>query len=466
MIIREMSVHQARRALAAPLRQATVQATSALPRCTRSLSTETTDVSPQTPADANITTATSSKPPSLFIRTAKPWSRNKKSNVPDNTAAEFRRAQNLKSYIAKAGAVTERVYHPDDIFRNPPGPADISLELLMAAQVHMGHNTSLWNPANARYIFGIREGIHIISLEQTAAHLRRAASIVDGVAFAGGNILFVGNRPGQTRMVVQAAKMSKGYHLFTKWPAGAITNSDVLLQSLQVDLVDEHDEPISSLDYQNIEAQPIKPDLVVCLNPIENYVLLHECALKNIPTIGVIDTNAEPTWVTYPIPANDDSLRSVGTIASILGRAGQEGNKRRLAAAKRGKVTWETPDSVYRYMQGQAKRAAAAATQKAEQARLLHEAVTQGGTISAAADATASGAAAAESAGDAAGADASELYETDSAAATGQFVDPKSEGSVRQQALMDEEAAAKGAQKTQIVDEATGEVRKKDETTK
>jgi len=123
---------------------------------------------------------------------------------------------------------------------------------------------------------------------------------------------------------------------------------------------------------------------------------------------------------------------------------------------------------VYRYMQGQAKRAAAAATQKAEQARLLHEAVTQGDTISAAAaaDAAASGAAAAESAGDAAGADASELYETDSAAATGQFVDPKSEGSVRQQALMDEEAAAKGAQKTQIVDEATGEVRKKDETTK
>lgn len=268
-------------------------------RCVRALSTETTS----TPSE---TSTTASQPPSLFIRTAKPYNRNKKSNVPDNTAAEFRKAQNLKSYIGKVGAITERTYHPDDIFRNPPGPADISLELLMAAQVHMGHNTSLWNPANARYILGIREGIHIISLEQTAAHLRRAASIVDGVAYAGGNILFVGNRRGQTRMVVQAARMAKGFHLFTKWPAGAITNSDVLLHGLPIMMVDEHDQPIDSLNYHRMETQPIKPDLVVCLNPLENYVLLHECALANIPTIGVIDTNAEPTWVTYPIPANDD----------------------------------------------------------------------------------------------------------------------------------------------------------------
>ncbi|KAH7029068.1 ribosomal protein S2, flavodoxin-like domain-containing protein, partial [Microdochium trichocladiopsis] len=366
-----------------------------------------------------------------------------------NTAAEFRKAQNLKSYIGKAGAVTERKYHPDDIFRNPPGPADITLELLMAAQVHMGHNTSLWNPANGRYIFGVREGIHIISLEQTAAHLRRAASIVDGVAYAGGNILFVGNRPGQTRMVVQAARMAKGYHLFTKWPAGAITNSDVLLRALPVEMVDEHDNPIASLSYHDMDAQPVKPDLVVCLNPLENYVLLHECALANIPTIGVIDTNAEPTWVTYPIPANDDSLRSVATIASILGRAGEEGNQRRLQAAAQGTVTWETPSAVATYMLRQADRAAALARQKAVQAQLLHEAVTRGG---------------ASSSSSAASSTAPAPSSSSPAAAEEQFVDPASEGSVRQQELMDKQAAAAAAAANiEVVDKATGEVREKDE---
>jgi small subunit ribosomal protein S2 len=80
----------------------------------------------------------------------------------------------------------------------------------------------------------------------------------------------------------------------------------------------------------------LKPDLVVCINPLENAVLLHECGLNNVPTIGVIDTDADTTRVTYPIPANDDSLRSVGLIAGVLGRAGEAGQRRRVESAKRG----------------------------------------------------------------------------------------------------------------------------------
>jgi small subunit ribosomal protein S2 len=189
---------------------------------------------------------------------------------------------------------------------NPPKPEDVTLELLLANQAHMGHATALWNPANQRYIYGIRSGIHIISLEQTAAHLRRAAKVVEGVAYHGGIILFVGTRKGQSQAVVKAAKLSKGCHLFEKWTPGTITNGAQILKKCEVTVVDPLDQAVEGFEEKVASWKALKPDLVVVMNPLENYTLLHECGLHNIPTIGVIDTDADPTWVTYPIPANDD----------------------------------------------------------------------------------------------------------------------------------------------------------------
>lgn len=105
-------------------------------------------------------------------------------------------------------------------------------------------------------------------------------------------------------------------------------------------VVDEFDRAMPGFSSQLVEKSVLKPDLVVCLNPLENYVMLHECGLAGIPTIGIIDTDANPTWVTYPIPANDDSIRCVQVIAGVLGRAGGEGQKRRKKAALEGKVTY------------------------------------------------------------------------------------------------------------------------------
>ena len=176
----------------------------------------------------------------------------------------------------------------------------------MASQSHLGHATQLWNPANQRYIYGIRQGIHIISLEETAAHLRRCAKVVEGVAYHGGLILFVGTRAGQDAAVVKAASLAKGCHLFNRWVAGSITNGDQILAKCAIKAVDANDENVPGFEEKLLKWKALKPDLVVCLNPLENYILLHECGLHNIPTIGVIDTDADPTWVTYPIPANDD----------------------------------------------------------------------------------------------------------------------------------------------------------------
>jgi len=213
----------------------------------------------------------------------------------------------------------------------------------MASQSHIGHSTSLWNPANAKYIFGVRgihDPIHIISLDVTAAHLRRACKIVSGVTERGGLVLFVGSREGQATTVVKAAQMARGCHLFSRWIPGSITNGQQILGKCKKKVVDELDREVEGFEDQLLQNAALKPDLVVCLNPLENYVLLHECGLNNIPTIGIIDTDANPTWVTYPIPANDDSLRCVQVIAGVLGRAGQEGQATRLAKAARGIVDY------------------------------------------------------------------------------------------------------------------------------
>lgn len=231
-------------------------------------------------------------------------------------------------------------YQPHSLLTHPPRPSDISLELLLASQAHLGHKTSHWNPANSRYIFGIRQGIHIISLDVTAAHLRRACKIVTGVAERGGLILFVGTRPGQDRCVVKAAELAGGCHLFERWTPGSITNGHQILGSCRTKVVDEYDREIPGYNEELADRPVLKPDLVVCLNPLENWVMLHECGLNGIPTIGIIDTDANPSWVTYPIPANDDSLRCVQVIAGVLGRAAQEGQSERRELAKLGRVTY------------------------------------------------------------------------------------------------------------------------------
>lgn len=236
-------------------------------------------------------------------------------------------------------------YQPHKLLTHPPSPSDITLELLLASQAHLGHKTSHWNPMNSRYIFGIRQGIHIISLDQTAAHLRRACRVVSGVAERGGLVLFVGTRAGQDRCVVKAAQMAGGCHLFERWTPGSITNGHQILGQCRMKVVDEQDREVEGFDEELRERQVLRPDLVVCLNPLENWVMLHECGLNTIPTIGIIDTDANPTWVTYPIPANDDSLRCVQVIAGVLGRAGQEGQARRKEMAMKGVVTY-TPDKL------------------------------------------------------------------------------------------------------------------------
>lgn len=205
----------------------------------------------------------------------------------------------------------------------------------------MGHATSLWNPRNSGYIFGVRDGIHIISLDVTAAYLRRAAKVVEEVARRGGLVLFVGTRKGQQRAIVRAAELAQGCHIFERWIPGSLTNGQQLLRRCETKVVDALDKELPDFKPYLKDRAALKPDLVVCMNPLENEVLLHECGLHNIPTIGVIDTDADPTRVTYPIPANDDSMRCTHLIVGVLGRAGQKGQETRLEQTRAGEIPYE-----------------------------------------------------------------------------------------------------------------------------
>ncbi|KAK5105498.1 hypothetical protein LTS08_001775 [Lithohypha guttulata] len=234
------------------------------------------------------------------------------------------------------------VYHPSTIIEDPPMPSTVTLEMLLANQCHLGHATQLWHPGNSSYIFGIRNGIHIISLEITLSYLRRAARVVQEVARRGGIILFVGTKKNTKDVVVTSALRAEAYHIFSRWIPGSLTNGQQILDRANIKVVNGQDEELSQYAeaLENENRSVLRPDLVIVLNPVENEVCLHECGIYNIPTIGIVDTNVNPAWVTYPIPGNDDSPRSVALISGVLSKAAQEGQRLRKEAAQQGKLTY------------------------------------------------------------------------------------------------------------------------------
>ena len=224
------------------------------------------------------------------------------------------------------------------------------MSLLLAAGVHIGHSKSLWDPRTQPFIYGIRENLHIISLDVTLPYLRRACAVVRDISKHYGIIVFVGTRSGQERIVIEAAKRAKGYHVFDRWLPGTITNSAQVLSGGKIAKMEAASSskkviPQNGFDEENLGTDTempegdrknssnvppaIKPDLVIVLNPLENKIALQECANSNVPTIGIIDTDSDPTAVTYAVPGNDDSHRSVALIAGILSNAAAEGVKLR-----------------------------------------------------------------------------------------------------------------------------------------
>ncbi|TPX62803.1 hypothetical protein PhCBS80983_g00027 [Powellomyces hirtus] len=232
----------------------------------------------------------------------------------------------------------------------------ITIRTLMAANLHLGHARQTWNQNMLPYIYGERQGIHIINLEHTLVMLRRAINVTREVALRGGNIVFVGTRPAIHRITVEAAKRADAYFV-TSWVGGTITNKErVLRRSVGYDpdkvaqaLVPQ-DEPSAARNGREVKQEALSdvesdsnfarrknlqpyvhtPDLLVVLDYANNGWAVREANQANIPIIAICDTDCNPRRVQYPIPANDDSLTGIELIAGALSLASREGRDRRV----------------------------------------------------------------------------------------------------------------------------------------
>jgi small subunit ribosomal protein S2 len=263
----------------------------------------------------------------------------------------FLRREHQARVLGGLGSTISNVYRPHEDVLKPKAVEQTTLETLLAAGLHLGHSTSLFRPSTQPYIYGERDGIHIINLDQTIVHLRRAAKVAEKIAEEGGLILFVGTRPGQQRSLELAAKRAGGYYVHKRWVPGTLTNSREISNLWEKHEVNMGDRPTERLLSPRLKRSLIKPDLVVLLNPVENRNAIYECIQSNVPTVGIVDTDSEASLLTYPIPGNDDSIRGTDLIAGVLSKAAERGRKRRLAGFEK------------HVKQKQAREAAAAAQQ-------------------------------------------------------------------------------------------------------
>ncbi|KAL1756547.1 ribosomal protein S2, flavodoxin-like domain-containing protein [Schizophyllum commune] len=230
----------------------------------------------------------------------------------DWTQLQYDRAyvSQLKNVFDKQGPVLteDSKWRLRDSLNRPPQEATISA--LLAAGAHFGHSTSRLNPNFMPYAYGTRGGITIIDLDHTLPLLRRATQFARSVAYRGGQILFLGTRPDLRPVVQKAAERlgpGNGYYIADRWLPGTLTNR------------------FSMLNPDDFKRYNLLPDLVVLLNPIQNAVAIRELAVEHVPTIGIIDSNADPRLVMYPIPANDESTRVAEIIAGVISIAAREG---------------------------------------------------------------------------------------------------------------------------------------------
>lgn len=230
--------------------------------------------------------------------------------------------------MGKLGSDIVGVYKPHTLITNPPKAKDVTVKKLMAAGAHLGRSTKLYNHNSQPFIYGEYKDIHIIDLEKTVEHLRAASKVVQGVVENGGLVLFLGLQVGQLKAIKQASERCNGYYVARKWVPGAITNS--LQNPKPRHEVDMGDQPTNRELSSDETNKIIKPDLVVVLNPEISRVAIKEANQARIPTIGIIDTNVDPNLVTYPIPANSSSGRTINLITGVLGKAGEIGLQRRL----------------------------------------------------------------------------------------------------------------------------------------
>jgi small subunit ribosomal protein S2 len=229
---------------------------------------------------------------------------------------------------------------------------EFTLKQLLENGVHFGHQTHRWNPLMEQYIYGVRNGIHIIDLTQTFTLLDTALNAVHETVSKGGSILFVGTKRQAQKPISDAAERSAQYYMNHRWLGGTLTNWKTVSNSIsRLKKIDEQlGEGASGLTKKerlNIEREQVKlqsslggirdmagvPELIFVVDTNKESLAIQEAKKLKIPVVAVIDTNSDPSGIDYPIPGNDDAARSIALYCDLVAKAALDGMENQLTAA-------------------------------------------------------------------------------------------------------------------------------------
>jgi small subunit ribosomal protein S2 len=229
---------------------------------------------------------------------------------------------------------------------------DFSMRQLLEAGVHFGHQTHRWNPKMKNFIYGSRNGIHIIDLAQTVPLLHQALIAIRDAVAAGGRVLFVGTKRQASESIVDAAKRSAQYYINSRWLGGTLTNWKTISNSIKrlrqlEEILSKEDVGLTKRELLNLTREKEKlesalggikdmggtPDIMFVIDTNKEQLAIKEANRLNIPVVAVLDSNSSPAGVTYPIPGNDDAGRAISLYCDLMARAAIEGISQSQAQA-------------------------------------------------------------------------------------------------------------------------------------
>lgn len=230
--------------------------------------------------------------------------------------------------------------------------AEEVLKTLLECGVHFGHQTRRWNPKMKRFIFGERGGIYIIDLEKTKEHLEIARDFVRQVAAKGDLVLFVGTKKQAKDVIVSEATRAGMPYINNRWMGGLLTNYETVKRSLdklrKIERMEEEGvmenlkkKEVAQLnkekskllrDLGGIREMKVLPKAVFLIDSKREEIAVHEARRLHIPIVGLIDTNCDPDFIELPIPGNDDALKSIRYVTTVIADAIVEGRKQYLEA--------------------------------------------------------------------------------------------------------------------------------------
>ena len=229
---------------------------------------------------------------------------------------------------------------------------DFTMRQLLEAGVHFGHHTRRWNPRMAPFLYGTRNQVHIIDLQQTVPMLDRALRAVRDVTAAGGRVLFVGTKRAAAEHVAESAKRCGQYYINHRWLGGTLTNWKTITGSIKrlrqiEDLVSGNTEGLTKKEVLEITRDRDKleralggikemgglPDILFIIDTNKEKLAVEEANKLHIPVVAILDSNSDPTGVTYPVPGNDDAIRAITMYCDLVSGAVLDGISAEMAAS-------------------------------------------------------------------------------------------------------------------------------------